>query len=52
MTKDADVNLTEDRLFSIGQGLIYKPICAPKTWSKEKVETEATAADPPGIYFS
>jgi hypothetical protein len=48
MTTEPDIDLTEDRLFSLGFGLIYKGVCAPKSWSKEKVEDEATKADPPG----
>lgn len=42
------IDLTEDRLFSLGWGLIYKPVCAPKSWSGERVAKEATKNDPPG----
>lgn len=45
-TKKAD--LTEDKLFSLGFGFIFKLVCAPKTWSPEKVSDEATRMDPPG----
>ncbi len=48
MNVEPEIDLTEDRLFSLGFGLIYKGVCAPKSWSKEMVEEEATKADPPG----
>lgn len=48
MTKDDDVNLDEERLFYLGTGLIYKCVCAPKSWDGERVSAEATKADPPG----
>jgi len=42
------VDLTEDKLFFLGWGLIYKPVCAPKSWSAERVAEQATKNDPPG----
>lgn len=48
MTVADDVNLTDDRLFSLGFGLIYKGVCAPKSWDAERVSDEATKNDPPG----
>lgn len=44
----AKVDLTEDRLFSLGFGLVFKAVCAPSHWSPEKVADEATKMDPPG----
>ena len=48
MSAAANIDLAEDRLFSLGWGLIYKSVCAPKSWSADKVSVEATKADPPG----
>lgn len=48
MSKDADVDLTQDRLFFLGQGLIYRIVCAPASWSSDRVAEEVTRADPPG----
>jgi hypothetical protein len=42
------VDLTEDRLFPCGWGLIYRVVCAPKSWAPEEVGEEATRMDPPG----
>lgn len=43
-----NVDLTEDRLFPVGWGLIYRVVCAPKSWTPEKVAAQCTQADPPG----
>lgn len=43
-----EVDLTEDRLFPLGWGLISRAVCAPKSWSAEKVAEAATTQDPPG----
>ena len=43
-----DVDLTEDRLFSLGWGLVFKAVCAPAAWDAERVSSEATELDPPG----
>ncbi len=54
MSKDTDVDLSEDRafFFRVGSGglgaLLYKGVCAPKSWTPEQVEAEATRRDPPG----
>lgn len=48
MTKNADVDLTEDRLFPLGWGFIFRVVCAPSSWSPEKVSEELTKSDPPG----
>lgn len=43
------VDLAEERLFPIGPwGLISRWVCAPKSWSPERVGQEATRNDPPG----
>jgi hypothetical protein len=43
-----DVDLSQDRLFSLGWGLIYRVVCAPKSWSADRVSETATRNDPPG----
>lgn len=47
MTKTV-VDLTEDRLFSLGWGLIFKAVCAPASWDAARVSETATSDDPPG----
>ncbi len=42
------IDLTEDRLFSLGFGLVFRAVCAPATWDADRVAREATAMDPPG----
>lgn len=42
------VDLTEDRIFPLGWGLIYRAVCAPKSWTPERIAAQATADDPPG----
>lgn len=42
------VDLTADRLYSLSWGLIYCTVCAPKSWSCERVADEKTRMDPPG----
>lgn len=48
MANPENCDLTEDRIFFLGTGLIYRCVCAPKTWAAERVSDEVTAADPPG----
>lgn len=48
MANPKKVDLTEDRLFSLGWGLVYCAVCAPASWSAEKVAEEKTRQDPPG----
>ena len=43
-----EVDLTEDRIFPLGWGLIYRCVCAPKSWSCERIEDDVTRSDPPG----
>lgn len=45
-----DVDLTCDRLFSLGWGLVFCAVCAPKDWPSERVALEATLQDPPGTW--
>lgn len=45
---DRGVDLTEDRLFPCGWGLIYRVVCAPKTWDDERISDVMSAKDPPG----
>lgn len=48
MANPNKIDLTEDRLYSLGFGLIYRLVCAPASWSPERVGEEATRQDPPG----
>lgn len=48
MAKPNGVDLTEDRLFPMGWGLVFRCVCAPKSWSCDRVAAQATADDPPG----
>jgi hypothetical protein len=48
MANPNQVDLTENRLFSLGFGLIFKVVCAPSSWNEDKVSDEATKMDPPG----
>lgn len=43
------VDFTEDRLFPVGWGIIYRCVCAPKSWSDDRISDELSAKDPPGI---
>lgn len=43
-----DVDFTEDRCFSLGWGLIFRAVCAPKSWDAERVSNDATRENPPG----
>lgn len=42
------VDLTQDRLFYLKTGIIYRCVCAPKSWAPDKVADTVTSADPPG----
>lgn len=42
------VDLSEDRLFPVGWGLLFKCVCAPNSWSAERVAEQTTREDPPG----
>ena len=42
------VDLNEDRIFPCGWGLIYRVVCAPKSWSDERISDVMSAEDPPG----
>lgn len=48
MSANPDVNYSEDRLFSLWWGLVYKAVCAPAHWDAQRVSDEATKAAPPG----
>lgn len=43
-----EIDFDDDRLLYLGTGLIYRCVCAPKSWSSETVEKEVTRVDPPG----
>lgn len=42
------VDLTADRLYPYGWGLIYRVVCAPKSWSDERIGDDMSMCDPPG----
>lgn len=48
MTDNTKVDLTEDRVFFLGWGLIFRVVCAPKAWNREQIEGYVTREDPPG----
>jgi hypothetical protein len=48
MGNPQNVDLTADVLYPLGFGLIFKAVCAPSSWSAEKVAEVATRMDPPG----
>lgn len=41
-------DFTEDRLFFVGTGIIDRVVCAPKSWSPERIAEDVTRRDPPG----
>lgn len=41
-------DLSKDTWYSLGFGLIFRCVCAPKSWSAERVAEEVTRDDPPG----
>jgi len=46
--KKLTVDLSQDCLFPLGWGLVFRAVCAPKSWSPERISREATRNDPPG----
>lgn len=48
MSNPKNVDLTEDRIFPVGWGLVYRVVCAPASWAPERVAAEVTRDDPPG----
>jgi hypothetical protein len=48
MTVAPGTDLNEEVLFQICWGLIFKVVCAPKSWNEDKISEEATRIDPPG----
>ena len=42
------VNFSEDRLFPVGWGLIFRCVCVPKSWSDGRIADDLSAKDPPG----
>ena len=47
-TTKATVDFTEDRIFPVGWGLVYRIVCAPRSWSADRVAEDVTRNDPPG----
>lgn len=47
MTVADGVDMKSEKLFQISSGLIYKCVCAPKSWDAERVSDQATKNDPP-----
>lgn len=48
MANPKNVDLTQDRIFTLGWGLVSRCVCAPSTWTAEEVENDVTSNDPPG----
>lgn len=48
MSEQTKVDLSEDRLYPLGWGFIFRCACAPKSWSGERVSEQLTSDDPPG----
>lgn len=48
MDNSQKVDLTADELYHLGWGLMFSAVCAPSSWSAEKVAEVATRMDPPG----
>lgn len=48
MSNPNSVDLTEDRIFPLGWGFIFRVVCAPASWSPERVAEAVTSEDPPG----
>ncbi len=46
--KESKVDLTKDRVFPLGWGLVYRAVCAPASWTPEQVAADVTKNDPPG----
>lgn len=42
------VDFSEDRVFPLGWGLVFRVVCAPKSWSDERIADDVSANDPPG----
>lgn len=41
-------DLSEDRLFPLGWGLIFRVVCAPKSWDDKRISDDMSMRDPPG----
>jgi hypothetical protein len=48
MANPKNLDLTENRIFTLGWGLVYRCVCAPTRWTAEEIERDVTANDPPG----
>ena len=48
MANPKNVDLTEDRVIPVGWGLIFRCVCAPKSWEPTRVAEDVTRSDPPG----
>ena len=48
MTAKAQIDFSEDRIFPCGWGLIYRVVCAPKSWDDERISDDVSLNDPPG----
>lgn len=48
MANPKNVDLTENRIFFLGTGIINRCVCAPASWTADEVATDVTAKDPPG----
>lgn len=50
MPEASKPDLTEDRIFPCGWGLLFRVVCAPKSWSDDKISETVTREDPPGTF--
>lgn len=49
MSNPQNLDLTEDRIFTLHTGLVYRNVCAPSSWTRERVEADVNAQSPTGI---
>lgn len=48
MANPNKVDLSAERLFFLGEGIVSKIVCAPNGWDQERVQRETNAAGRPG----
>ena len=47
-SKTIKPDFDSDQLLWLSWGLIFRTVCAPKSWTPERVAKEVTKKDPPG----
>ena len=48
MADGQKIDFTEDRVFPVGNGIVYRVVCAPRSWSNDKISDDVSTKDPPG----